>query len=222
LLLLQVLGLFLAAGCIGQDEIRDEPSPMPAASATAAGPSTEPSAEPSPSADATPEPAATPTEAPTPTPTAATSAEPTPAGTAGSADLCSGTDDNREFFAGAAEAFDWAVYCAVLPARWFVADGTYRSADGGMLEIVYRGPDGASLELREGAFCDEADGCVPDGADAGRAAFGDRSGELVAATDGRYALVVDRGEDRSWLAVGDGVDVEVFKDFAAALVRVEE
>ena len=220
-LLLPVLAAFLAAGCIGQDDVRDEASPTPTARATATAPS-EPSAEPSQTAEATPEPTATPTEAATPTPTVAVSAEPTPTGEAGSADACTGTDDNRAFFADVAAAFDWSVYCAVLPARWSVESGRYRSAGGGWLEMFYRGPNGARFELHEGAFCDDAGGCVPDGSDAGSASFGDQSGTLVNASDGRYAVVVDRGDDISWLAIGDGVDVEMFKDLAASLVRVEE
>lgn len=214
--------MFIAAGCIGQDDVRDEASPTPTASATAAAQSEEPSAEPSPTAVATPAPTATPTEAATPTPTAAASAEPTPTGEAGSADACTGNDDNRAFFGDVAAAFDWPVYCAVLPARWSVESGRYRSAGGGWMEMFYRGPNGARFELHEGAFCADADGCVPDGPDAGSAAFGDQSGTLVNASDGRYAVVVDRGDDISWLAIGDGLDVDVFKDFAAALVRVEE
>ncbi len=88
--------------------------------------------------------------------------------------------------------------------------------------MSYTGPGGARFELHEGAFCAEADGCVPDGPDAGSAAFGDQSGTLVSASDGRHAVVVDRGDQISWLAIGDGLDVEVLKDLAAALVRVEE
>lgn len=89
------------------------------------------------------------------------------------------------------------------------------------MRIAYTGPDGARFELSEGAFCDDADGCVPSGPDAGPAAFGGLSGTLVIGADGRYAVVVDRGADRSWVAIGVGLDVEVFKDFAASLVRVE-
>jgi hypothetical protein len=221
-LLLPVLVVLLAAGCIGQDEVRDEASPTATASATVAAPSEEPTVEPSETVEATPAPTATPTEAATPAPTAAASAEPTPTGEAGSADACTGNDDNRAFFADVVAAFDWPVYCAVLPARWSVESGRYRSAGGGWMEMFYRGPNGARFELHEGAFCDDADGCVPDGPDAGSAAFGDRSGTLVTASDGRHAVVVDRGDDISWLAIGDGLDVEAFKDLAASLVRVEE
>ena len=207
-------------GCIGQEEVRDEPSPSPVASATVAAPSLETS----PTAEATPAPTAepAPTEVATPTPTVPASEQPSPSGEAGSADACSGNDDNRLFFSDAAAAFDWPVYCAVLPARWFVADGQYRSARGGWLEIFYRGPDGARFELHEGGFCEDSDGCVPDGSDAGTAAFGDHSGTFVDPGDGRYAVVVDRGSAHSWLAIAEGLDVETFKDLAANLVRVGE
>jgi hypothetical protein len=47
------------------------------------------------------------------------------------------------------------------------------------------------------------------------------AGTLVIGEDGRYAVVVDRGAERSWVAIGTGLDVEVVKEFAAALVRVE-
>lgn len=135
--------------------------------------------------------------------------------------VCAGNDDNRKFFADAAAAFDWPVYCPVLPARWVVVEGEYRSAGGGWLAITYKGPGGARFEVREGAFCDLPEGCVPNGPDAGPAAFGDLQGTLVTADDGRYAVVVDRGDPRSWLAIGSGLDVEVFKGFAADLALVE-
>ena len=208
------------AGCIGQDDVRDEPSPTPTASAPLTA-SADPSAEPSPTLEATPAPTASPADT-TPTPTAAASAAASPTGGAASVDACTGTDDNREFFTDVASAFDWPVYCAVLPARWSVESGRYRSAGGGWMEMSYQGPGGARLELYEGAFCDDPDGCVPDGSDAGTAAFGDQPGTLVHADDGRYAVVVDRGDDLSWLAIGDGLDLEAFRDIAAGLVRVED
>ena len=89
------------------------------------------------------------------------------------------------------------------------------------MRIAYKGPGGARFELSEGAFCDDTDGCVPNGPDAGPAAFGDMTGTLVIGEDGRYAVVVDRGAELSWVAIGVGLDVEVVKEFAANLVRVE-
>ena len=211
--------MVLATGCIGQREAPTAtPTPLTAPSVTV--PSAEPSAEPA----ATPEPVATPAptaESPTETPTPPASGEPAASGQPGSAALCTGTAANRDFFAKVAATFDWPVYCAVLPARWSVATGSYRSAGGGRMEIAYKGPGGARFELHEGAFCDLPEGCVPNGPDAGTAAFGDLSGTLVTGDDGSYAVVVDRGKARSWLAVGVGLDLEVFKGFAADLSLVE-
>jgi hypothetical protein len=209
--------MVLAAGCIGQREV-----PTAAPTAATAPSVTVPSAEPTAAPAATPEPVATPAptaEPPTPIPTA--SGEPAASGQAGSVDACTGTDDNRTFFADVAAAFDWPVYCAVLPARWSVESGSYRSAGGGKMEIAYKGPGGARFELHEGAFCDLPEGCVPNGPDAGTAAFGDLSGTLVTGDDGSYAVVVDRGKSRSWLAVGVGLDLDTFKGFAADLSLVE-
>jgi hypothetical protein len=181
----------------------------------------EPTVETSPTAE--PAPTAAPTEAPTasPVPTATPTVEPPPSGEAGAVAVCSGSDSNREFFANVAAAFDWPVYCAVLPARWTVEAGQYRSAGGGWMDITYKGPGGARFQLREGAFCDVPEGCVPAGPDAGPGLFGDLSGTLVTADDGRYAIVVDRGAARSWLAIGTGLDVELFKNFAGNLKLVE-
>lgn len=216
-----MLVAFLAAGCIGSADRTGEPSKAPS-SPTPSAASIEPTVEPSPTPDPTAAATAEPSEAPTPVPSEPdTSAEPSPTGATGSEASCTGNDSNREFFAKVAATVDWAVYCPSLPARWSVDAGQYRLAGGGRLHIVYKGPGGARFDLSEGAFCDAADGCVPAGTDAGSAAFGDRSGTLVIGTDGRYAIVVDRGAERSWLAIGSGLDVEVFKTFAADLIRLD-
>jgi hypothetical protein len=133
---------------------------------------------------------------------------------------CSGTDDNRDFLTAVAEAVSWDVYCAVLPSGWFLESGTYRLSSGGWMEVAYRGPAGARLVLREGAFCQEEGDCVPSGTDVGSAAFGDREGTLVAAADGSWALTVDRGASPAWLAVGSGVDEGTFRALTEALARV--
>jgi hypothetical protein len=213
-----VLVAFIAAGCIGTDRATEAPSSAPTPTASSA----EPTVEPTPTDEPTAPPTAAPTEASTPSPTPPeASAEPTPTGAAGSAESCTGNDSNRTFFVQVAAAVDWPVYCPVLPARWSVDSGQYRLAGGGWMRIAYKGPGGARFELSEGAFCEDADGCVPSGPDAGPAAFGDLTGTLVIGTDGRSAVVVDRGADQSWVAIGVDLDVEVFKDFAANLVRVE-
>ena len=174
-----------------------------------------------------------PTDAPTDTPTA--SADPNtpdpgataPAGSSadpssgtGSAAACTGSDENRDFFASMAAAVDWTVYCPVVSDGWFVEDGMYRLADGGWMEISYDGPGDARIVLRQGGFCDAGDGCVPSGIDVGDAAFGDRTGTFVAVADGSWAVVVDRGSKPSWLLVVQGLDETGARTIAADLHAV--
>jgi hypothetical protein len=193
-------------------------SSSPASSAAVADTEPPPTDEPTaPPATAEPIPSDVATETDSPPP-----AEASPSASAGpgpAAD-CSGSDENRDFFRAAASALDWTVYCAVLPAGWFVDSGQYRQAAGGWVQIAYRGPAGARFELHEGAFCAAADGCVPTGTETGDAQFGDKGGTMVALDDGGWAVVVDRGEKISWLAVGTGLGEDAFKGFAAALVTV--
>ena len=174
-----------------------------------------------------------PTDAPTDTPTA--SADPNtpdpgataPAGSSadpssgtGSAAACTGSDENRDFFASMAAAVDWTVYCPVVSDGWFVEDGMYRLADGGWMEISYDGPGDARIVLRQGGFCDAGDGCVPSGIDVGDAAFGDRTGTFVAVADGSWAVAVDRGSKPSWLLVVQGLDETGARTIAADLHAV--
>jgi len=173
--------------------------------------------QPTESAAATPEPTPGPTESAAPS-DAGASASPS-AGT-GTAAACSGTDNNRTFFEDAAVAVSWTVYCAVLPAGWFVDSGQYRGSGGGKVEISYKGPGGARFELHEGAFCSAADGCVPAGTDAGDASFGGTTGTLVTLDGGGWAVVVDRGKSISWLAVGTGLSQSAFQKIAGDLAIV--
>jgi hypothetical protein len=192
-------------------------TPEGSAAETPSGPPETIPPEPSASAEPTDEPVATPSET-----IPAESNDPSPSGSAGTgaAAACSGSDQNRLFFEEAASTLNWTVYCAVLPSGWFVDTGGYRQAGGGRLEIAYRGPGGARLELREGAFCTDGSGCVPSGTEAGEASFGDKTGTLISTDDGGWALVVDAGAAISWLAVGRGVDEAAFRAITAALSAV--
>ena len=113
-----------------------------------------------------------------------------------------------------------AVYCPALPAGWFVQSGSYRLAGGARLEISYRGPRGAHIDLKEGAFCSSSDGCVPDGTDAGTAAFGDRQGALVSVGADSWAISDDAGSTPSWLLSGTGLSEDEFRTIASDLVVV--
>lgn len=191
-------------------------SPVPSASDSLAGTEPPASAEPtSPPASQEPSPSILVIETPVPVePSASASAGPGPAG------ACSGSAENRDFFRAAASALTWTVYCAVLPAGWFVDSGQYRQAAGGSVQIAYRGPGGARLELHEGAFCTASDGCVPPGTESGEAPFGDKTGTLVALDSVGSAVVVGRGEKISWLAVGTGMDEATFQGIVGALAVV--
>ncbi|MFL5779026.1 MAG: hypothetical protein ACJ761_08805, partial [Chloroflexota bacterium] len=142
-LLLPILLAAVVSACIGSNTpAAAPPSGASAPSATAASdaPSLAPAPSSAPSSEA-PETAAPTTTA---TPTAETSAGASPSDDAAAVDGCTGDDDNRTFLANAAERYDWPVYCAALPARWFVGTGSFGS---GKLEISYKGPDGARFEL---------------------------------------------------------------------------
>ncbi len=166
------------------------------------------------------------TTTPTEPPTGQRGPSDTPApsgGSSGSAADCTGLPANRDFFAAAAAALEWDVYCGVLPDGWFIQKGSnYRLADGGRMVVIYSGPQGAHLELHEGSFCADDGGCVPSGRESGPAAFGDRAGTLVVLEGGGYAVVVDRGASTSWLAIGANLDEAAFLALTSALHRVAE
>jgi hypothetical protein len=208
---------FAVAACLGSGTpATDSGASFASSQGAAASPSLSASTSPS-SAAPTAEPTATPAETPT------VSTEPSPASSARAASVegCTGSDDNRSFFGKAAADLDWPVYCAALPARWFVSAGSYSRAGPGKLEISYKGPNGATLALQQGAFCTDGTGCVPEGSDAGNTTFGDQAGTLVHFEDGRVAAVVDRGEQLSWLAIGNGLTDDAFRSITGALIRLD-
>jgi hypothetical protein len=117
----------------------------------------------------------------------------------------------------------WAVYCGVVPAGWFLETGSYRLADGGRLEVTYRGPSDAHLALVEGNVCagaNEIETCAPRDAVIGPAMFGDLEGELGRLSNG-LVLDVDRGSTPSWRATGLGLSEDDFRAINTALLHVE-
>ncbi len=142
------------------------PSPGSTSAPTPAPSPSAPTAEPTPSEEPTEEPTqeATPTEEATPGEPTESPGEPTksprPTASPAAAD-CTGSDDNRAFYAGVAADVAWDVYCPVLPAGWFVDTGAFRLSGGGTMEISYKGPGGQRLAIREGHYCAGQTGCVP-------------------------------------------------------------
>jgi hypothetical protein len=215
------LGSVLVAACAGPTATEPPRSSAPATATPE--PATAESATPEASSEApdTPEPALT-TEPATPEPaTEAPADESTEPGDDGSAGgHCTGTEENLAFYREFAQVVDWAVYCPVLPTGWFVGTGQWRQAEGGRLEISYRGPNGAGAMLQEGSFCPGDGDCVPPGEAVGPVPFADLEGTLVRTDDG-WAVVVDRGEQPSWLLTMTGVNEDAARAISADIVPVE-
>jgi hypothetical protein len=170
---------------------------------------------------------------PTPQPVDSSSAAPSgapsinPSGAVVPASGCSGTAENRDFYAAAAAAVDWSVYCPVLPTGWFVESGSWRLANGGHLQVSYKGPNGARLMVQEGTYCTAGvSACSPHDHDIGPAAYGDMAGDLVdlgpdEPGDG-YAVYVNPGSDPpSWSITGTNIDQAAFTAIAAALLHIQ-
>ena len=213
-----VLASVIVAACgTGTPSSAATSAPASAGSSSGAASPGAPSAEPTsaPGSDA-------PTDAP-PTAKPSKSPKPSPSGSADAATAdCTGTDDNRTFFADAAKSVDWTVVCAVLPKHWFVSTGSYQRGSGGRLTIGYKGPDGATLTLNEGAWCKEAGGCASAGTEVGPAALGPMVGTLVALDDGGFAIVANQGEDISWQLETAGLSQAKTEKLAAAAIAVTD
>ena len=207
---LVVLALLVAA--CGSTE---SSTPAPSAGSTTPGSTNAPG----PTGGPTEQPTGEATEPPTGSPSGAPTD--TPAPSAGSADACSGSDENRAFYASVAGDVTWQVYCAVLPAGWFVDAGSFRLAGGGKLEISYKGPGGQRIEMRQGTWCAGVDDCIPTGPDAGSASYGDRPARLVDVGGGSW-LVVAEGGDVNWEAKGLGMDGPTLASHTAAFALVGE
>ena len=190
--------------------------------ASASVPAVSPSAQPGNSVGSSPSPReGTDGAAPSAPPASSEpSSSPEASAPTGPAAACSGSDDNRGFYAALASSVAWTVYCAVLPAGWYVDSGSYQLAGGGHLEITYKGPDGSHLALEEGVYCtDGVSACSPLDQHLGPAKFGDLDGELGTLGDG-FVIYVDPGSSPSWQAEGTGLDQATFVALAAALAPV--
>ncbi len=178
-------------------------------------------------------PTATETPAPTDSPVATDEPTPTevPSGpvetvvpdpTPGTADACSGSDKNREFFDVVARSVKWPVLCGVLPKGWFVKTGHYWTAGGGRMYVEYDGPGTSRLGLYEGGYCATEGGCDVSGPDAsalGGAPLGPLAGTLYQTADG-YAIVVASGENPSWFMTTIGLDQATTLALAAKVAEV--
>ena len=217
--LVAMLGIAVLVAACGATQTSQPPaSGSPAASQASAEPASSPSgtdvasAAPSAGSDGSPSPQGS----ASPLPSAGASARP------GSADACSGTAENRDFYAALAASVAWDVYCATLPQGWFVESGSYRLSNGGQLSITYKGPGVARIVVREGGYCAGHPDCIPAGTDGGAARFGDRDARLLDIGNGSWLVVVVPTADVGWQAVGTGMDGTALGAYTAAFARVDQ
>jgi hypothetical protein len=181
-------------------------------------PTASPSATPSPS----PTIAAveTPTEVPSPTASPAPTAPLVPAMPAS---LCTGTADNKSFWAEVASKMSWDVYCPVFPSGWFVKTGSYDTGAGGKVTMTYKGPSGAIVTLNEGNFCfGAADICGPSATTVGPVFLADLPATLVTLPGNGNAIYVAPGTAHAYLLSGTGISQATLLSFAAALSKVSK
>lgn len=183
------------------------PTPVPTPTPT---PSPTPVPTPTPDPNApTPTPKPTPTPVPTPTP-----------GPAGPAGACSGGADKQAFFVGAANGLPFAVYCGVIPSGWYFGSATFTQPSGGQLVVSYKGPNNASVTLKEGAFClTSAAACSPHDKLLGTGKFGDLAGNLYTISGG-YAFYVAPGTATGYTATGANITQAAFSGIVLGLAKV--
>lgn len=194
---------------------------------------------PAPTPTDTPTPAVTPMPTPTPVPTptdipggagapgasastATATATPTPTpGPTGPAGGCSGSALNQAFWADAANKVPFTVYCGVVPGGWyFTAQDAY--GPNGWVKATYSGPNGAKIEIQEGAFCTSgSSACSAHDAVLGSANFGDLGGTLDSLGSGMgFAIYVSAGTAHGYTATGTSVSQETFVGIVGALIKV--
>jgi hypothetical protein len=211
----------LALGVLGCGTSVASPSASSGTPAETASPSLAPTSTIASTPEPTGSPDVSPSGGPDVSPSAEVTASPTPGGPDAAAAACFGKPRTRNFFVAIAEAVDWNVYCAVLPAGWSVEGGLYHLASGGQMVISYKTATGGHLELREGHWCtDSADACAPNDSDIGTQAFGDQTGELMN-LNGGLVLYVDPGQNPSWTATATGIDEATFRQLCANVALVK-
>jgi hypothetical protein len=162
----------------------------------------------------TPEAAPTETIAATPTPTPTPEASPT-----SRAAGCTGSADNQAFFADAAAALSFHVYCAVLPSGWWLQTASYVLPAGGFLQAEYKSSGGAGFSLWENGWCPPGHACIAHGPQIAAATFGGLAGTLHLNT-GTYTLEVGTWAHPLYLMVGSGMSQAQFVAYAKALIKV--
>jgi hypothetical protein len=169
----------------------------------------------------TPEPTLESTGSPSASPSASPSETPGPSATPGPVDACTGSAENKDYFQDAANNLAFDVYCAVLPAGWWLSASEWRGHPNTYLTISYKNAKGWTISVGEYNFCSGAPLCWTSISDLGSANFGDRAGHLYLRATGVYAVYVDPGTTHGYQMVGSGgVSQSDVKAYAAAMVKL--
>jgi hypothetical protein len=138
------------------------------------------------------------------------------------AGACTGTADHQAFFADAAAKLPFDVYCAALPAGWWLQTANYQQPNGGLVVVSYKNTAGATIEISEGNFCSVAPSiCWAVVSTVGTASFGPLPGTLVVASATPvYGIYVGANTTHSYVITGRGMTQAKFVAIAAALVKV--
>jgi hypothetical protein len=183
-----------------------------------------PTPQASPTAEITDEPTLEPTASLSPTPlasaTATTATTPTAGESSGSGIGCAGTAEHLAFFAEAAGALTFDVYCAALPSSWWLTATEYKQTAGGYLTISYKNNGGDVITVDEGNFCAGVATCWASSSDLGSASFGDMPGSLVTLAGGQYAVFVGPNTALGYQITGKGMSQASFVAIAAAMVKI--
>jgi hypothetical protein len=155
-------------------------TPVPTAPPSTTGSISAPTASPTAKPTLAPTAGATLTSAPTATAASTPTAAASPTSPAA---VCTGTADNKAFFVDAAKDLPFDVYCAVLPASWWLHSGSYRAQPDPyltwpVLGVTYR-TSGGAISIGEGHYCEVS--CwpsIPMPPPVATIAFGDRTGTL--------------------------------------------
>jgi hypothetical protein len=162
--------------------------------------------------------------APSDTPAATAAPSDTPIASAAPSSVagaCTGTADHQAFFADAAAKLPFDVYCAVLPAGWWLQSADYQQSNSGAVNVVYKNTPGATVSLHEGNFCADPSTCWVIVSTVGSASFGPVAGSLVVASATPvYGVYVGPHTTRSYVITGSGLTQAKFVAIAAALVKV--
>jgi hypothetical protein len=114
------------------------------------------------------------------------------------------------------------VYCAKMPAGWTFSGASYEQPNGGFLKANYKGPNGATFAISEGAFCTAGvANCSPKDTHIGNAKFGDLSGTLNSLS-GAFVIYVAPGTGKAYSATGKGMTQATFVALSAALAHVQK